>query len=60
MSRMTLNTESRTSFADTESVVSHHVESMVDNTPRYVLSCLVLDLNGKCVLPVCCNPSDSV
>ncbi|XP_053399953.1 fibrous sheath-interacting protein 1-like [Mercenaria mercenaria] len=34
MSRMTLNTESRTSFADTESVVSHAMDGTVDNTPR--------------------------
>lgn len=36
MSRMTLNSESRTSFADAESVASHSIDGTVDGTPRLV------------------------
>ncbi|KAL4237844.1 Fibrous sheath-interacting protein 1 [Mactra antiquata] len=34
MSRMTLNSESRTSFAESESTYSHSIDGAVDNTPR--------------------------
>lgn len=43
MSRLTLNSESRTSMADTESVVSHDIEGTVDSTPRFVTYLLVFN-----------------
>ena len=36
MSRLTLNSESRTSFADTASEFSHVIDGTTDNTPRYI------------------------
>jgi len=36
MSRLTLHSDSRTSIADTESVLSHGLDSTYDGTPRSV------------------------